>query len=460
MVERCDRTAEVRDSNSLLSTPSQRIKPQRHKAQTKKIPRKKLRLGESLLYPFDTRSYNHRQRFHHRRYLGWMMPCSIGIHLLLGTGILALQDSIFRTEPERVALIPVEWLEVDPPIAPDPMLVDTPRASIMLLARPGFRDPHASTGGATMRRQMREAVTLGSLKVSSAPVNSLDVISPQMLSPVEVDDPVEAAPIAVPPVEPIPVEPVPVQATAPLIAQLEQAMTAERWSEAIATVDQLMLVAPNHHEQLKTYRARLEEWQALSDQADQPLSQPSPLPPEAPTPALPNSVAAVPSPPLPERISTNPNSGETQTLGDPNTSPSSQGSTSQGSGGTTAAGVAASNQDSLEPIAEPPQPATQPDVNWGSYLSHLQREVLDHWQIQGAGQSHTTRLQLTLARSGTIEGIQILEPSEDALVDAAVVSAIRQAAPFDPLPEGYQRFVFELDVLSGAIQVHPSVGQN
>ncbi|NJL97718.1 MAG: TonB C-terminal domain-containing protein [Synechococcaceae cyanobacterium SM2_3_2] len=368
-----------------------------------------------------------------------MMPCSLGIHLLLGAGILAVQDSFFRAEPERGALIPVEWLEEDPPITPDQRPDDTPRASITLLARPSFRDPHASVGGATMRRQMREAVILGSLTVNSAPVDPLDAAPPDIPRPI---------------VESAPVEPVPVQPTAPLIAQLEQAMTAERWSEAIETVDQLMLVAPNHHEQLKTYRSRLEEWQALSDQAEQLLSQPSPLPSQSLTPDPPDldppdPVAAVPPPPLPARIPATPNTQEPQTLGDPST----------GSGGMTAAGVAASAQENLEPIVESPQPATQQDMDWGSYLSQLQREVLAHWQIQGAGQSHTTRLQLTLARAGTIEGIQVLDPSGDALVDAAVVSAIRQAAPFDPLPEGYERFVFELDVLSGAIQVQPSVWQ-
>ncbi len=460
MVERCDRTAEVRDSNSLLSTPSRSAR------------RFKFRLGHYPLYPFDTRSHLLRQKFHQRQRLGWIMPLSVGIHVVLGAGLWAVAEYwLLKSPPEPdwmgVQLIPIEtW---DPLEQADRVPEDRIQAAVALRVQPRFRDPHASVGGATMRQQIREAVPLKSPAESSPSQTSSDETAqdPQRLDPVAgstMPSVVAVEENSVASTEALASDPTPF-----LVQQLEQAIAEQDWSEAIATVDQLILVAPNHTQRLQTYRSRLQEWQdfeAAQRQADVPVPTPAqdPIAPDliqSSVPSIEDPLALDPDPvllpqppaePAPEPSVLPPE--DPLPLFDP------QGSDSHGSGGGATAGVAASGQ--TDPALEigSAQPLAQTNTDWGSYLSQVQRRVTEHWQIQGAGHSYTTRVQLTLASQGGIEGIRILAPSDDALVDAAVISAIRQAAPFDPLPPGYRRFVFDLDVLSGRVQVQQSQQQN
>lgn len=445
MVERCDRTAEVRDSNSLLSTPSHSVR------------RFKVRLGHYPMYPFDTRSHLLRQKFHQRRRLGWIIPLSVGIHVVLGAGFWAVAEyGLLKSPPEPdwlgVQLIPVEtW---DPIEEPDRVTEDPIQAAIALRVQPRFRDPHASVGGARLRQQIREAVPVRSSS-DSPPNRTLG--DPQLLDPVAGSGiaAVESGGTEAPALDPTPF----------LLQQLEQAIAEQDWSEAIATVDQLVLVAPNHRQRLQAYRSRLQEWQdfeAAQQQAEAPTS-PQPQDPTASDWAQSSlQLRAEPLALAPDPGVLAPSEPIFQPSAPPSEDPllSAQRSDGQGSGGGATAGVAASGQ--TDPALErgSAQPLTQSNTDWGSYLSQVQRRVTEHWQIQGSGYSHTTRVQLTLASQGSIEGIRILAPSDDALVDAAVISAIRQAAPFDPLPEGYRRFIFDLDILSGRVQVQQSQQQN
>ncbi len=465
MVERCDRTAEVRDSNSLLSTPSRSIR------------RFKFRLGHYPMYPFDTRSHLLRQKFHQRQRLGWIMPLSVGIHVVLGAGLWAVAEYwLLKSPPEPdwlgVQLIPIEtW---DPIEEPDRGIEDPIQAATALRVQPRFRDPHASVGGATLRRQIREAVPLGSSPDSPPNQATSDetVQDPQLLDPVagsampDVDD-VDVVAADDNSVQSWGTEAAALDPTPFLVQQLEQAIAEQDWSEAIATVDQLVLVAPNHTQRLQAYRSRLQEWQDF-EAAQQQAEAPTPAQPQDPI-ASDLAQSSVPSRQDPLALTPDPGvlpQAPSEPMSQPSAPPSedpllnAQRSDSQGSGGGATAGVAASGQ--TDPALEmgSAQPLTQSNTDWGSYLSQLQRRVTEHWQIQGSGYSHTTRVQLTLASQGNIEGIRILAPSDDALVDAAVISAIRQAAPFDPLPQGYRRFVFDLDVLSGRVQIQQSQQQN
>ncbi len=92
------------------------------------------------------------------------------------------------------------------------------------------------------------------------------------------------------------------------------------------------------------------------------------------------------------------------------------------------------------------------DPVWGDYLADLQHQVRQHWLIKQAEGTYLTVVMLTIERDGDLQDLQLAQPSEDALLDAAVLSAIQQSAPFDPLPlafEGHER-TFRLEVLSGS----------
>ncbi|NJK63529.1 MAG: TonB C-terminal domain-containing protein, partial [Synechococcaceae cyanobacterium SM2_3_1] len=105
-----------------------------------------------------------------------------------------------------------------------------------------------------------------------------------------------------------------------------------------------------------------------------------------------------------------------------------------------------------QPSPGPANLAAEADLQWGAYLAHLQTAIQQQWLIQSTNhESHLTRIKLTLRADGSLEHILVTDSSGDDLVDSAVVSSIRRAAPFHPLPEGNlsPSLTFRLDILSG-----------
>ena len=69
------------------------------------------------------------------------------------------------------------------------------------------------------------------------------------------------------------------------------------------------------------------------------------------------------------------------------------------------------------------------DVDMGSYLQQLQRQVRQQW-IPGMTQnSRQTVVFFTVSRSGQVTNLRIVRPSGSNTTDTAAVSAIRRAAP-------------------------------
>ncbi|MEN9222182.1 MAG: energy transducer TonB, partial [Thermostichus sp. BF3_bins_97] len=97
------------------------------------------------------------------------------------------------------------------------------------------------------------------------------------------------------------------------------------------------------------------------------------------------------------------------------------------------------------------------DLDWGEYLAQFQERVRQHWAVQRAAGSYVTVVQLRLDREGSLRELRLHTPSEDPLLDAAVLSAIQRSAPFAPLPSSYggEELMLEIDVLSGSLEASP-----
>ncbi len=199
---------------------------------------------------------------------------------------------------------------------------------------------------------------------------------------------------------------------------LQQAVASQDWAQALALVQEWQTQYPEQRHHLDHYQAHLEKLVAATSR-----SVPPPLPRSASAP----SVQAPVVPPAP--VSTPPPQAQKGTAGE-------------------ISGLAHTRQ----PSPGPANLAAKADLQWGAYLAHLQTEIQQQWLIQSTNHdSHLTRVNLTLRADGSLEKILVADSSGDDLVDSAVVSSIRRAAPFQPLPEGNvsPSLTFRLDILSG-----------
>ena len=78
--------------------------------------------------------------------------------------------------------------------------------------------------------------------------------------------------------------------------------------------------------------------------------------------------------------------------------------------------------------------------------------------VRRASGSYVTVVQVRLDRQGSLRELRLQTPSEDPLLDAAVLSSIQRSAPFAPLPESYVggELMLEINVLSGSLQAGPT----
>jgi TonB family protein len=84
------------------------------------------------------------------------------------------------------------------------------------------------------------------------------------------------------------------------------------------------------------------------------------------------------------------------------------------------------------------------EVDLGPYIARLKQQVKQQWHPVLFHSSSHTIIGFSISRTGQISDVRILKPSGSTLTDQAELQAIQQAAPFAPLPEGYQ--AAELDI--------------
>jgi protein TonB len=199
---------------------------------------------------------------------------------------------------------------------------------------------------------------------------------------------------------------------------LQQAVAAQDWPQALTLVQNWQAEYPDQRPDLHDYQAHLEKLVAASSRSVPPPTSGSISPPSVQSPVVPP--VPVTTPPL---------------------------QVQKGTGGTIS-GLANTDQ----PSPGPANLSAVADLQWGAYLAHLQTAIQQQWLIQSTDHdSHLTRVNLTLRADGSLEDIRVAVSSGDDLVDSAVVSSIRRAAPFQPLPEGTlsPSLTFRLDILSG-----------
>jgi TonB family protein len=83
-----------------------------------------------------------------------------------------------------------------------------------------------------------------------------------------------------------------------------------------------------------------------------------------------------------------------------------------------------------------PSLAARSDVNFGPYMSLLQRKIKAAWNPPPEARSSKIVVQFSLDRSGNIVDLILVEPSANEPANIAAMNAIRRSAPFGKLPEG------------------------
>ncbi len=242
--------------------------------------------------------------------------------------------------------------------------------------------------------------------------------------------------------------------------QLEQAVQDRQWQRAAAVAEQMALVLPQRSGELMAYQDQLYQLASQDQNTPEPptpTAQPSPQIPTA-TPTQPPSPRPSPSPRAiadPEQVDLTPviATAPAPTQGtEPQETADQSPSVSEPSIGSGSGGQVSGVANSQRAAEAPTQLATIADPAWSDYLARLQAKVQQQWSVRQAQDSYSTVVMFTLSQHGQLQDIELRSPSQDPLVDAAVMSAIRQAAPFDPLPASFtgEQFTFQLEVLSGS----------
>ncbi|MEN9229574.1 MAG: TonB family protein [Thermostichus sp. DG02_5_bins_236] len=409
---------------------------------------------------FPKRSRSEEKRQQERHSLPWRLGLanllSAGLHLL-AIGLVGWQPGI----PEEVEIIAFEWVEVEaePPAEPDFIAPISARAS----GTSHRRDPYLSARHSQLARS-RDWFDFDVEAVSSS-FSVLPGARAQPLIPAPAD---------------IPEVPYPPRSLTPQRQQqfesaLENAVADQNWAEALQLTESwLDTLSPTsqQREPLQEYQHHLHG--LLSTPADvvEPATSPAPPvePPNSPRTSQPDAssspseAASSPEPlPQPHLLA--------QAEPRPILPPPAQDATSQNEHQDALSALLpapeslfqSQSQGSPNPKAEEPGPPsldTIANLDWGEYLAQLQEKVRQHWVVQRAGGSYLTVVQIRLDREGSLQELRLQTPSEDPLLDAAVLSAIQRSAPFAPLPEIYtgEELTLEIDVLSGSLEANPIAG--
>ena len=78
------------------------------------------------------------------------------------------------------------------------------------------------------------------------------------------------------------------------------------------------------------------------------------------------------------------------------------------------------------------------DVNMGPYLDMLRRKVEQQWHPEVSSASEQTTIYFSVSRTGQLSELRVFQSSGSTLTDQAALKAVQRAAPFNPLPDGFQ----------------------
>jgi TonB family protein len=408
-----------------------------------------------LTDPDPRLSRSQQKREQERRSLPWRL----GLANVLSAGLHFIAMSWVGWQPrirEEEEILPFQWVEMADEPPPEPQWIAPVSARESGVSEP--RD-HVSV------RQSQVANPGEWVEVTSATAQPLLASAagspvPEILSPPtrELEVPQPARNSASPQQQPE----ARLENLSAGLAALEQAVADHNWAEALHLTEEWLdhwpLSSPQR-QQLQDYRQHLQSLlatssaaavetksaqispaQSLKPQPERAASSPEVLPqPYLSAPADPH-----PTLPSPEPIAA-PLEEPSPTL--PPTFPTGSHSSSLG----RTSGIESSQ-------AGPPSLNATADPDWGDYLAQFQERVRQHWMVRRASGSYVTVVQVRLDRQGSLRELRLQTPSEDPLLDAAVLSAIQRSAPFAPLPESYvgEELMLEINVLSGSLQAGPT----
>jgi TonB family protein len=85
-----------------------------------------------------------------------------------------------------------------------------------------------------------------------------------------------------------------------------------------------------------------------------------------------------------------------------------------------------------------PSPNVNSDgsVDFDSYMENLQQSIKRAWFPPKTNESKSTVVRFKINEDGQLFGLRLHKPSGDAASDAAALRAVKNAAPFQPLPAG------------------------
>lgn len=108
---------------------------------------------------------------------------------------------------------------------------------------------------------------------------------------------------------------------------------------------------------------------------------------------------------------------------------------SVGDGQGGARGDAGNPPPNSYPNGAPSVAATQ-DLNFGPYMSSLQRKIKLAWKPPRGTESNRIVVNFSVLRSGQLSNLTLVRKSASVEANNAALDAVTDAAPFDPLPEG------------------------
>jgi len=101
-------------------------------------------------------------------------------------------------------------------------------------------------------------------------------------------------------------------------------------------------------------------------------------------------------------------------------------------------------------------PLNAPEVQYISYFASIKRKIELVWQYPYeaavAGIQGELTLDFVIARSGTINSIELVRGSGSKILDEEAIRSIRKAAPFDPIPAQYK--IPSLQIRGRFVYVH------
>ncbi len=83
-----------------------------------------------------------------------------------------------------------------------------------------------------------------------------------------------------------------------------------------------------------------------------------------------------------------------------------------------------------------PSLAANASVNFGPYMSALQRKIKMAWKPPRGTESNRIVVTFSVLQNGRLENLQMIVASQDVAANQAALDAVTRASPFEPLPSG------------------------